>query len=318
MSFIVSEVQPTLFNSGLKAGTILSSYNGPTTITTNSAVIENKIFNSVITIAAKNVVIRNCKQIASYTGLGNGGLFTMTAEVCENILFENVSICPTTPGDRYNSLYGHDFTARNCHLKWGVDGVGVANKYGPRVNVNLLNNYFDEQAWFSDDRGAHTDGTHNDHIQHHSGQGLWVVGNYFCGTRKAFLGTAPTPQTSQIMLSQTEAYYDTGDVHFNYNFIAGGSEGVKVKSKSSNGQPRTVDFEAWGNRWVDDNQRYTVARNFFIDPGVRFNGFSYPGMPGAGAADVKPANGGNTYAHTALVAEEKRGRPVNVVCTTAG
>ncbi|MCA6120243.1 right-handed parallel beta-helix repeat-containing protein, partial [Bradyrhizobium sp. WSM 1738] len=59
-------INPALFGmpdattAGVQAGVTLTNYTGPMTITTAGAVIENKIINGTLTIAADNVTIKNC------------------------------------------------------------------------------------------------------------------------------------------------------------------------------------------------------------------------------------------------------------------
>ncbi|MCA6120230.1 right-handed parallel beta-helix repeat-containing protein, partial [Bradyrhizobium sp. WSM 1738] len=59
-------IDPALFGmpdaatAGVQAGVTLTNYTGPMTITTAGAVIENKIINGTLTIAADNVTIKNC------------------------------------------------------------------------------------------------------------------------------------------------------------------------------------------------------------------------------------------------------------------
>ena len=57
---------PDATTTGVPAGTVLTTYTGPTTITTDGTVIENKIINSQIDIKAANVTLKNC--IIQYDG----------------------------------------------------------------------------------------------------------------------------------------------------------------------------------------------------------------------------------------------------------
>ncbi len=66
-------VYPTCFpdatNTGVPAGTSLTAYSGPSTITTNNTVIDSKtITNTCLTIQAQNVVIKNSKIQVTGTG----------------------------------------------------------------------------------------------------------------------------------------------------------------------------------------------------------------------------------------------------------
>ena len=56
-----SSVKPGPSNTGVPAGTVLSPYTGPKTITTAGTVIDSKDVSGALVIRAKNVVIRNSK-----------------------------------------------------------------------------------------------------------------------------------------------------------------------------------------------------------------------------------------------------------------
>ncbi len=62
---------PGSTNTGVPAGTTLSTYAGPTTISTNGTVIDGKQINGNLTINAQNVTIKN--SFISYSGGGGGG-----------------------------------------------------------------------------------------------------------------------------------------------------------------------------------------------------------------------------------------------------
>ena len=85
---------PDATNTGVPAGTTLSSYDGPMNITTDGAVIENKVIDGTLRVTADNVVIKNCViNFDSYYGVD--------AEGAHNITIENCTI--TGPGSSFDS-----------------------------------------------------------------------------------------------------------------------------------------------------------------------------------------------------------------------
>lgn len=58
-------------NTGVPAGTTLTTYSGPTTISANNTIIDGKQINGNITINAQNVTIKNSH--VNYSGGGGGG-----------------------------------------------------------------------------------------------------------------------------------------------------------------------------------------------------------------------------------------------------
>src|SRR3954469_10911902 len=54
---------PDSSTTGVATGTVLTTYTGPMTITTDGTVIENKIINGALDVTGDNVVIRNCRIV---------------------------------------------------------------------------------------------------------------------------------------------------------------------------------------------------------------------------------------------------------------
>jgi Right handed beta helix region len=67
---------PDATTAGVQAGVTLTNYTGPMTITTAGAVIENKIINGTLTVAADNVTIKNC----IIQNFGNFGILSDNAD----------------------------------------------------------------------------------------------------------------------------------------------------------------------------------------------------------------------------------------------
>ena len=81
-------------DAGVPAGTNLTAYTGPMTITQAGTVIEGKIINGSLLVTAPNVIIKNC--VIKYDGW-----WGIDAEGAKNITIENCDI--TGPGYAKNA-----------------------------------------------------------------------------------------------------------------------------------------------------------------------------------------------------------------------
>lgn len=255
-------------NVGVYPNVVRTTYTGPTTITTDNTVISDKNITQYITIDAANVTFINC-YFSAGGDLFAGGMVNCKTANCSNIRFYRCTFIPSTMSDRRDAVYGHDYTVERCHIERTVDGCAVANQYAAAANVRIIGNWIGNLAWYFDDRngqgnGGHTDGTHNDGVQIHSGTGTWIVGNAFYGYKYNALGTPALdgtannlyPQIGHMVLSQTQAFFHVGDIHVNNNFIWGGDIVLNYFSACSiHGVRNGYDVECRNNIFMDDNQR---------------------------------------------------------------
>jgi len=85
---------PNSTNSGVPAGTALTAYTGPMTISTDGAVIEGKIIDGSLRITGANVVLKNC--VITYNDY-----WGVDAEGAKNVTIQNCTI--TGPGAKGTS-----------------------------------------------------------------------------------------------------------------------------------------------------------------------------------------------------------------------
>jgi hypothetical protein len=77
---------PTADTAGVPGGVTLTNYNGPMTITTPGAVIENVIINGTLSVKAANVTIKNCIiQNFGWWGIEGEGAANLRIENCDII-----------------------------------------------------------------------------------------------------------------------------------------------------------------------------------------------------------------------------------------
>jgi Bacterial Ig-like domain/Bacterial Ig domain/Right handed beta helix region len=87
---MTGNIDPVLFGmpdattAGVPAGTTLTAYTGPMTITTDGAVIEGKIISGTLKIEAANVTIKNCVvQNFGWWGVDGEGAANLTVQNCD-------------------------------------------------------------------------------------------------------------------------------------------------------------------------------------------------------------------------------------------
>ena len=81
---IASTNFPDASTTGVPAGTTLTEYTGPMTITEDGTVIENQIINGSLRVTADNVTIKNCKiDFTGYWGVDAEGAQNLTIQDCD-------------------------------------------------------------------------------------------------------------------------------------------------------------------------------------------------------------------------------------------
>lgn len=118
-TLVVPDGWPTQATTGVPAGTVLTPYTGPMTITTDNTVIDGKMINGSLGIRAANVTIRNSYLVGSVdTGDIGTAPYSLLIEDCE--LYQ-----PSQSGD----------------LMWAVNITGRRlNMHGGRRLVNMFVN----------------------------------------------------------------------------------------------------------------------------------------------------------------------------------
>ena len=294
----VSSTKPNASNTGVPAGTTLTRYTGPTTITVDGTVIDSKAIYSDLKIAAKNVIIRN-SYLHCGTGNppGNTGCIDANSGNVYNLLVEKNTIIPDKPSYYRDGIVGHEFTARRNHIKGTNDGIGIFNKPGGSVlaNVTVESNYIHDLTHWNKDP-AHSDGTHNDGIQIQGGQNIFIRSNTVVGSVVAGDGLGPYGKHggAALIVGQNVSpianliieknWFDDGQnsVCINhgsrasitltlqnnffgrnqYDFGGGSKYAIRVYSKS-----KSAIAGLWTNRWEDTNVLMTEGKS----NGIRFN-----------------------------------------------
>ena len=289
--------KPSASNTGVPAGTTLTTYTGPLTITLDGTVIDKKAVYGDLKIAARNVVVRNSYlHCGTNNPSGNSGCIDANSANVYNLQVFNNTIKPDRPSYYRDGIVGHEFTARYNHITRTNDGIGIFNRPGGSLNANVTveNNYIHDLTHWSYDP-AHSDGTHNDAIQVQGGQNITiryntVIGSVVAGDK---LGPYGTQAGSAMIVNQNVSkianmvvdgnWFDAGqnsvcitygkysnvtltlqDNHFGrhqWDFGNGSKYPIRIYSNS-----KSTIYGLWTNRWEDNNVLMTEGR----DTGIRF------------------------------------------------
>ncbi len=159
-------------NTGVPAGTTLTAYTGPTTITTNGTVIDGKTINGNLTVNAQNVTIRN--SLINYSGSGGGGsgaikiLSGATAVVDHVEVNGNSSVhsCVWHEGSSVTITYVKCHDIEDGIFSWAATGnansgnnLTLENSYIYNLNATESNGHWD---------GYQTEGAANIVLRHNT------------------------------------------------------------------------------------------------------------------------------------------------------
>ena len=187
---------PNATTTGVPAGTALTAYTGPMTVSADNVVIEGKIIDGSLRITGDNVVIKNC--IVTFDGY-----WGIDAEGANNITIQNCDII----GSGYSAASNAGILGSGNFIGNDISKVenGIVLQGGASV---VKGNYIhDLQAAGSD--------PHYDGISVQGGQyGVLIDGN-----------TILARDTSDIIIQ--DYFGPVNDVTVSHNYL-GGTPGINV------------------------------------------------------------------------------------------
>ncbi|WP_375422892.1 DUF4082 domain-containing protein [uncultured Friedmanniella sp.] len=185
---------PDESNTGVRAGTSLGTYNGPSVITTDGAVIDSKKITGCLDIRADNVEIRNSL-------IQSRGCFFNVLSDNDNTGLELTDVeidgLGNTSGD--SALNGGGFTCLRCDIHGTVDGIKAGD------DAVVRDSYIHDLTM--------TAGSHNDGIQSLGTTSLRIIHNSI---------VVPPGSTSAIILS-TGSAQNMRNVLIDQNLLGGGA-----------------------------------------------------------------------------------------------
>lgn len=181
-NLIYGNYEPDANTTGVIPGTQLTAYTGPTTITADGTVIENKEVFSDLKIQAKNVTIRNSKLRGSKTvTTSQTAIIDANHPKVENLRIIDCEIVADRPQPGRDGIIGHHFYAYRNRIHGTNDGIGIYNNpsVGDSAGVAAYGNWIYDLVYWKPDPlvASHPDGTHNDGIQVQGGFNIDILGN---------------------------------------------------------------------------------------------------------------------------------------------
>ncbi len=217
--------KPTASNTGVPAGTVLTPYAGPYTITTNGAVIDGKDITQTLTINASNVTIKNSKI---HPASGQSTMAIVVKGSGTKILFSEVY---TASGGGYVGILGGDMTVCGCYLHGWENAMTVSG--GVMVQANYIDKLLSAQS------GAHYDG-----IEMYDGSN-----SKFWGNNIRLTDASDKWRTETGALNVTTEWSSIKNVEIRGNWFGGGSYTLYIrKSSSGNGYTYSA-IKVQDNRW---------------------------------------------------------------------
>jgi len=254
--------KPSATNTGVPAGTTLTKYTGPLTITVDGTVIDRKAVYGDLKIRAKNVIIRN-----SYLHCGTQTLSSSTACVDAysgnvfNLQITHNTIRPDKPSPYRDGIVGHEFTARYNHISRSNDGIGIFNLPGGSgyANVTAEYNYIHDLTHWNNDP-LHSDGTHNDGIQVQGGKNIGIRYNTVVGSVVTADGAFKYGTHGNAALMVTPNVSPVGNMVVDGNWFDNGQTSVGI----TNSKFSTVTFTLQNNKFGRNQYDYGSGSKYTI------------------------------------------------------
>ena len=196
-------------NTGVSAGTTLTPYAGPSTITTDGTVLSGYIFTSPLTIMANNVTVENsyfpiagtCIQVGSGD---NPNVYT-------GCLIQNCEMAGETPPGGSNPVVGNNeavqgsqFTIDHCNIHGYAKDVNCEGS-----NITVQYSYLWHES--SGGTGAHIENIICD-----------GVGSNFTFQYNTMVSWTPTDPGTTTTIFVSNDFGPTNNVHITGNLLVGG------------------------------------------------------------------------------------------------
>lgn len=332
-SLVYGTYQPAQNTScGVLPGTARTDWNSPgATFVTISApdpagpFVNKNFYGDIKYTGNQDVYFYNCLFVGGSTHPANpSGCFDARSARQGKCFFYDCSFIVSTESYNRDCIVGHKYEAYRCYCTKGTDGFGIfvePAKYSPAIqqaDVKIMGCMVENLAYFYPD-AVHSDGTHNDCIQHQGGENVHVKGNYLYATAhygpgsgthptKPWLFSQPAPNwapgsvviVQEQSITGTISNSGTGVIYEN-NYLRGGLAHLNVKSNiqfvwRNNNHYRetaisTTSGYTWSGYWIRfDNHTSTVTN---VNSGTGNN--TWIDGPLAGNVLIEPRTSGIHY-----------------------
>lgn len=149
---------PSATTTGVPAGTTLTPYTGPSTITTAGTIIDSKTITSALIIKANNVTIKNCR-----IAVPNAAFIILNDSGNTGFLLQDTEIDGLNTVTDGAAIGGRNYTALRCNIHGTGDGVKLGD------NVTIQDSYIHDLYGGND--------SHNDGMQCSDGTNVRILHN---------------------------------------------------------------------------------------------------------------------------------------------
>ena len=279
--------KPTNTTCGLLLDVARATFVGNVTPTSGQT-ISNKDITGLVNInsGVRDVTFRNCRFRGTKTApAGHRGIVNIYASTTTaNIKFEDCLFQPDVPHYRWTGITGHHFTLTRCTIRNTTDGFGVFNGAAPGtdVAVHVVGSWVDKLAKWSNDGGAHADGTHNDGFQIQGGFNVEILNSLINPNLNPDVGNtngqncksggtlcSPAMYTGNACVQLNKNVGQMGGLSVRHSWLYGGA--ITVNGLSIN-DPVTLAFQ--NNRFGRDSY-YKVPGRIAAGPNVTWSGNTY-------------------------------------------
>lgn len=235
-------LKPDETNTGVPAGTTLTNYTGPTTITTAGTVIDGKIITAQLNVKANNVTIKNSK-------LGPGGYWTVL--VGDGITGTKI-------------LNSELYAPNGAYTAIGIsDGIVCGNHiHGYENSITIGANMIIQANYIHGMKGDGSTTPHYDGIEVYSGSNSKIWGNNIMmnSPTGSWLG-----DTGAVNI--TTEWSNISNVEVKGNWMGGGSYTLYVRKSSGSNAYTYSNIGVINNRWYGSAPKGFAAWGPISDDG---------------------------------------------------
>jgi hypothetical protein len=224
----VGTTWPNASNTGVPAGTTLTTVTGDININTDGEIFENKLVNGTITVNADNVTIRNCKiVIAGDYAIGSFGT---------NLLVHD---CEVDGGNvvGHTGVTDQNYTLQRCNIH------GCDNSTWAQLDVLIEDCFIHHEVPYDPVLDPHTDG-----VQMPDGAtGVTIRHNTLYGDFRYPDVAHGGPANDGFGNSAITTGSNMSNITIQDNMLAGGGYTLRLDVAT----PGTVNIVVTGNRWTN-------------------------------------------------------------------
>ncbi|QIK84200.1 hypothetical protein [Sanguibacter sp. HDW7] len=163
--------KPTTPSTVESASPARTAYTGPMTVSTNGAVIENKIITGQLKIRANNVTIRNSLFVGPATAPTANYFLLWNTEGNTGLKVIDSELRPTIKSSWMNGVIGAGFTLERVTITNVIDQVTIKGD-----DVTIKDSVFEGNLYYANDPNHGGKESHADNVQIQSGKRIKITG----------------------------------------------------------------------------------------------------------------------------------------------